>query len=68
MINENLKQFLGEYQNLPIQESQIFTFQLASNDYLFLNTYYPQLKLAIQDSAKQRAVFNYLADIFDLKD
>jgi hypothetical protein len=35
MINENLKQFLGEYQNLPIQEAQIFTFQLASNDYFF---------------------------------
>lgn len=55
MINENLKQFLGEHQNLPIQEAQIFTFQLASNDYFFFKHLLPTIEISHSRQRKAKS-------------
>lgn len=58
--DEKSKTLIGNYEESKINKFKILTYYLDSNDLLFINTYYNELKKGLKDKTKRHIVLNYL--------
>jgi len=61
--DEKSKTLLGNYEKSKINNFQILTYYLQSDELLFINTYYPILKSMLKDKTKRNIVLNYLNEV-----
>lgn len=58
--DEKSRTLIGNYEKSKINKFKILTYYLDSNDLLFINTHYNELKKGIKDKTKRHIVLNYL--------
>lgn len=58
--DEKSKTFNGNYEKSKISKAQIYSYYLADNEILFINSYYKTLKSSLLDKDKRQLTLNYL--------
>jgi hypothetical protein len=58
--DEKSKTLKGNYEQSKLSEAQIMSYYLGDNEYLFINSYYKQLKHMLKDDKQRKWVLSYL--------
>jgi len=58
--DEKSKTLKGNYEQSKLSKAQIMSYYLGDNEYLFINSYYKQLKHMLKDDKQRKWVLSYL--------